>query len=141
MFLEIDRNYRQGKGFGQCLDDFIIKMNLENYNKCLLFLVMSFRIAYYSGSSLIEIVEKVKKRTTDSIYIRQKLKSTTAQMRLQGIVILVAPSIIALLLAVISPSYIHFFFSSAVGLFLLGLVIFLNILAYISLRFILRVGL
>ncbi len=92
-----------------------------------------------SGENIINIIEKVKQKTQERLELNRKLKMTTAQMRLQALVILLSPVCLCFIIFFISPDYILFFINNYIGLTLLLLMVIFYILACYFLHKFLRI--
>lgn len=97
------------------------------------------RLAHKTGGNTIAMLDRVQVKISDHLYLRQKFKTLTAQMRLQAGVILASPWVLALIIYVLSPSYILFFVTHFLGIVLLILMLVLNAFAFLSLFYILRI--
>jgi tight adherence protein B len=136
---EICHEHAKGTRFQECLShgiDFAKQTNSRQY-LCLLFL--SLRAGISCGENIGSILEKVKTKTQDRLELNRKLKLITAQMRLQSLVILLAPMGLGIIIQLISPNYLHFFFTSKCGHFLFAIMIILNLLGAYFLKKILTI--
>ena len=97
-------------------------------------LLHSLMIGQEMGGNVTKLLEKVQQKTQDSMELQRKIKVSTAQMRMQAWVVTLAPLVLAIILLVLSPGYILFFFQSVPGLLLLALMIFLNIVGAVLLK-------
>lgn len=135
----ICQEQNKGLRFQDCLQKGIefCKNTPSRQYLCLLF--SSLKAGLSSGDNIGTIIEKVKYKTQDRIHLERKLKMMTAQMRMQSLVILLAPLGLSILIYLISPNYILFFFENPVGRFLLFIMIILNSLCAYFLRKILTI--
>lgn len=135
----ICNNYAQGKSFKICLTEAILLAKERKTRQYLSILYLSLRLGCSTGENLTQILEKVKDKTNDRLHLDRKLKMTTAQMRLQSMVIILAPIVLALIIYLIFPDYILFFFQTGIGNMLLCLMIALNLLGGYFINRILRI--
>ena len=132
-------HYSQGKGFTESLK-FGISIAKEKKSRQFLFLLLTtIRQACTSSENVTQILEKVKQKALDSIQLERKIKTTTAQMKLQSFVIILSPIFLALILLLISPNNILFFVQTGVGKFLLFFMIVMNFLGAYFLNRILKI--
>ncbi len=135
----ICNNYAQGKSFKESLSAAILLVKEKKSRQYLCLLYLSLRIGCASGENIIQIIDKVKNKTQDRLSLERKLKITTAQMRLQSIVIILSPFFLAFIVYLISPEYILFFFNEIIGRALLTVMIVLNVLGAYFLQKILEI--
>jgi tight adherence protein B len=133
-------NYNlQGTSFEQSVNMAIQKIVKTKSNQHFIFLLSALRLGHITGGNLISILEKVKLKTENSILIERKIKVTTAHMRLQSAVISLAPCVLALVLWVINPQYIEFFFTNPLGNFLFFIMILMNFIGFYFLKSIAKI--
>jgi tight adherence protein B len=132
--------YSQGMSFESSIHIVISSISKNKYNHFLLFFLSSLRIGYMSGGNMVSILEKVKNKIENSIFLDQKIHATTAQIRLQAIIISLAPLALASIIWFISPSYILFFFDNKVGNFLFAFMLLLNVVGFYLLKLISRLN-
>lgn len=137
---QITNYYSQGMSFESSINVVISSIPNHKYNYFLLFFLSSLKLGYSSGGNIVSILEKVKSKIESSIFLDQKIHATTAQMRLQAIIISLAPLALAFIIFFISPSYILFFFYNEIGNFLLFLMLSLNIIGFYLLKSISKLG-
>jgi len=102
-------------------------------------LIVAVRVQSEVGSSLAVIIE----RLAEIVRIRQRLgaqvKALTAQARMSGWVVAALPVVILAAFSVIQPSYTHTLFYEPSGQKLLKIATTLDILAFLSIRKLLKV--
>lgn len=128
----------QGKSLNACLTQGILKTQGKESRKYLHLLLSSLRLGCDTGANLIQILEKVQSKTEEKIQLERKIKVATAQIRLQALIIILAPFFLAFILYFLSPAYILFFIETQFGNFLLLIMIILNIIGAITLKSILK---
>ena len=137
---KITNYYSQGMSFESSIHMAILSLTSEKGDHFLIFFLTSLRLGHMSGGNMVSILDKVKIKIESSIFIEQKIKSTTAQMRFQSIIISLAPLAIAFVIWFIFPSYILFFINNEVGIYLLTLMILLNLVGFYLLKLISRLN-
>lgn len=130
--------HAQGKPFESCLTAGILETQGKATRQYLNLLLLSLRMGCTSGANLIQILEKIQKKTEEKLALERKIQISTAQIRLQSWVIALAPLFLAMILFFISPSYILFFLQEPKGNALLGLMIFLNVTGSLVLKSLLK---
>ena len=131
---QITTYYSQGMSFESSINIVISSISNNKYNHFLLFFLFSLKLGYSSGGNIISILEKVRIKIENSILIEQKIKATTAQIRLQAIIISFSPLVLGVIIWFLSPSYIIFFFDNGVGNFLFVVMLLLNIIGFYLLK-------
>jgi len=99
----------------------------------------SIEIARLTGGNLTEVFEKIAATIRERLRIEQRIRSLTAQGRLQGIVVGSVPALLLLLMTMIHPAMMLPFFSSRAGLGLLGFAVVLEICGALLIRKIMRI--
>ncbi len=136
----ICEHYNLGHGLSDCLYK-VQRVFMESpQRKFLSFLFISMAVSYQSGAGAVFILERVKEKVNDQINLRRKLKLSTAQMRMQALVILVAPLLIAVIIAFITPNNLTFFIETVVGNFLLFFMILFYLLAVYFLKKLIKIN-
>jgi tight adherence protein B len=105
----------------------------------LLLLIVAVRVQSEVGSSLAVIIERLAEIVRIRQRLGQQIKSLTAQARMSGWVVAALPVIILAAFSVIQPSYTHTLFYDPAGQRLLKIAATLDILAFLSIRKLLKV--
>lgn len=137
---QITGYYSQGMSFESSISMVISSLPNHKHNHFLLFFLSSLRLGHLSGGNMVSILENVKSKIENSILLNHKIRSTTAQMRLQAIIISIAPIALALIIWIISPSYILFFFENEIGNVLFVIMLLLNAIGFYFLKLISRLN-
>ncbi|WP_233231109.1 type II secretion system F family protein [Silvanigrella aquatica] len=132
--------YNQGMSLDSAVKARIISLGNHKDHYFMVYFLTSLRVGYKSGGNMISTLENVKSKIESNILLKRKIKSTTAQIRLQALIIAMAPLILGIILWFIVPSYILFFFENAVGNLLLLMMIFLNMIGFYFLKMIARIA-
>ena len=135
----ICNHFDQGNSFKDSLSFGIEFTKAKKSRQYLCFLFLALRLGCSTGENLTQILEKMKDKTQDRLNLERKLKMTTAQMRLQSLVIILAPLFLSFILYLLSPEAILFFFRSPIGNILLVFMVILNIFGAYLIHQILRI--
>ena len=92
------------------------------------------------GGNLSELLDHVADTVRERQQIRRQVQTLSAEGRVSAIVLMVLPIVVAVLLSVISPSYLAMFVTTPLGFALLGLSVLLFIVGGIWMRAITRIS-
>lgn len=127
MFLQ---QLRVGVHFEEALADMDRRMGSED----LTLMIQSIEIARQTGGNLTEVFDRIAATIRERRRIEGKIKSLTAQGRIQGRVVGAMPFFLGIALYLLDPSMILGFIQSYVGMFVLLLVIVLEICGILVIR-------
>lgn len=102
-------------------------------------LVTAILIQRQVGGNLAEVLTNIHSTIEDRIRIQQEIKTLTAQGRMSGYVIGFLPIGMAGILSVLNPSYLKLLFTTPLGLVLLGVGVFSQIIGFLIIRKIIAV--
>jgi tight adherence protein B len=71
--------------------------------------------------------------------IKGEIKTLTASQRLSGVILSVWPAVLGLLFTLINPTGMSLMWTTTAGVIMLGTMILLNVLGFISIRSILNI--
>jgi len=100
---------------GVSFSDGLSRMESRVESEDLTLVVLAIETARRTGGNLTEILEKIAKTIRDRIRIQNRIKTLTAQGRLQGIVVGAMPVVIAIALLILDPQLMLPFLQSLVG--------------------------
>lgn len=123
----------RGMSVRQCFEAATLNLATFGPDRFLRQLLHSLMIGHEMGGNLTNLLKKIQVKTQDSMELQRKISVSTAQMRMQAWVVALAPLALALILLVISPEHVLFFFKSMVGFAILLMMIFLNVVGAIIL--------
>lgn len=103
---------RVGVSFSDALHNLEDRVGSED----LTLVVQSIEIARQTGGNLTEIFENIASTIRQRMRIENRIRTLTAQGRLQGIIVGAMPAVIALALLVVDPELMKPFLHSTVGL-------------------------
>ncbi len=102
-------------------------------------LVVAVRVQAEVGSSLAMIIGRLSELVRTRQRIQQQIRTLTAQSRMSGIIVGLLPVALLLGFSVIQPSYTHTLFYDPVGKMILKVAAGLDILAFLVIRWMLKV--
>jgi len=102
-------------------------------------LIVAVRVQSEVGSSLAIIIERLAEIVRIRQRLGQQIRSLTAQARMSGWVVAALPVIILAAFSVIQPSYTHTLFYEPEGQRLLKIAATLDLLAFLTIRKLLKV--
>jgi tight adherence protein B len=97
-------------------------------------MLLAIETARQTGGNLTEVFDKIAVTIRERMRIRGRIKSLTAQGRLQGIVVGAMPALLFLVLYTLDPEMMRDFYTSGLGMMAIGLVIVLDILGFYVIR-------
>ena len=121
MFLQ---QLRIGVSFEDALSEMEQRMGSED----LTLMVQSIEIARQTGGNLTEVFDRIAETIRERRRIEGKIKSLTAQGRIQGRVVSAMPLLLGLGMYFIDPQMMMTFFRSTAGIVILLIVVLLEIL-------------
>ena len=116
-------------------------VHLENRVKSedLALMIRSIEIARLTGGNLTEVFEKIASTIRERMRIEGRIRSLTAQGRLQGIVVGVMPILLGFAVFMIDPDMMRSFLNSRVGLVVLVVVAILELAGALAIRKIIKI--
>ncbi len=102
-------------------------------------MLLAIETARQSGGNLTEVFEKIATTIRERTRIKGRIKSLTAQGRMQGIVVGSMPFILFLVLYALDPEMMRDFYTSALGMAAIGMVILLNLMGYLFIKKIINI--
>lgn len=103
---------RVGVSFSEAIENLDRRVGSED----LTLVVQAIETARRTGGNLTEIFEKISAMIRERMRIENRIRTLTAQARLQGIVVALMPVIIAVALMIVRPSLMMPFLHSLAGL-------------------------
>ena len=102
------------------------------------FLVVAIRVQSEVGSSLAEVVGRLAETVRSRQRAQMQVRALTAQSRLSGMVVGILPALVLGAFSIIQPGYAQILFYDPMGLKMLKAAILLDVMAFLSIRRILR---
>lgn len=119
---------------GVSLEDALLKMNKRLGSPDFELVSVAIITARQTGGELTAILERLAGVIRERVKIQQKIRSLTAQGRLQAYIIGAVPFLLMLAMFYISPDMMDSFFSSITGILLLAVVIALDAVGFFVIR-------
>jgi tight adherence protein B len=102
-------------------------------------LVVAVRVQAEVGSSLAVIIGRLSEIVRTRQRLQQQIKALTAQSKMSGIVVGFLPIVMLAAFSIIQPSYTHTLFYDPTGIKILKVAATLDIMAFLSIRKLLKV--
>jgi len=102
-------------------------------------LVVAVRVQSEVGSSLAVIIGRLSEIVRTRQRLQQQIKALTAQSKMSGIVVGFLPIVMLASFSIIQPSYTHTLFHDPTGIKILKVAAVLDIMAFLSIRKLLKV--
>ena len=102
-------------------------------------MIIAIETARQTGGNLTEVFEKIAATIRERMRIQGRIRSLTAQGRLQGIIVGSMPLLLMLAMTGIDPIMMKAFFTSHAGWFMLGVVVVFEVLGALVIRKIIRI--
>lgn len=105
----------------------------------LFFLATALEIQHRTGSSLSQVLEVVRQSIDDQLELKRLLRTQTAQAKLSAQIVTVVPFLIIGVFSLVSEGFLEPFFTSTMGIILLGIAITMQAIGIMLVRNLLRV--
>ncbi|HVL52347.1 MAG TPA: type II secretion system F family protein [Actinomycetota bacterium] len=125
--------------FGRPMDEGLERLSARVPSKDLDMWVTAMLVHRQTGGNLAGVIESSASRISQRLQLRSEVKAMTAQGRLSGLVVAIAPIAFFLLLSVGSREQMEFLFSTAMGLAILAAGLTMNALGMLWIRHALRI--
>ncbi len=106
---------------GVRFEDALRNMEERVGSEDLILMNQAIEIARTTGGNLTEVFEKIAATIRERMRIQQRIRSLTAQGRLQGIVVGLMPVALLFLMSMVDPKMMQAFFASRIGVALIVL--------------------
>lgn len=101
---------------GMSFEDALESMNRRVGSDDLTLVITAILISRRTGGNVIEIFDRIAETIRGRMRVRRKIRSLTAQGRLQGIVVSLMPAFLCLVMTLVRPDMMVPFLTSAAGL-------------------------
>jgi len=115
-FTKIIRDNTLGKSMEDSLEDFSERTSDEDVDMFVTAMIIQRQV----GGNLSEVLDTISNTIRERVRIKGEVRTLTAQSKLSAIIISFLPVGIALVLAIMNPSYIGQLFDNIIGLFMVG---------------------
>ena len=89
---------------------------------------------FRSGGNLAEVMDNIGHTIRERIRIKGEVKTLTAQGRMSGIVIGLLPLAMALFITMINPSYMMTLFTNSIGIVMVAMALFGQLLGVLLIK-------
>lgn len=121
---------RVGVPFEEALGDMDTRMKSED----LTLMIQSIEIARQTGGNLTEVFDRIAEVIRERQRIEGKIKSLTAQGKIQGFVVGAMPFALGLALYLLDPQMMRAFITAPVGMIILAVVVVMEICGTLMIR-------
>jgi tight adherence protein B len=125
--------------FGRPLEESLERFSARVRSKDVDMWVTAMLVHRQTGGNLAGVMEASAQRVSQRLQLRSEIKAMTAQGRLSGLVVAVAPLAFFFLLSIGSREQMEFLFSSALGLVILITGLTMNVVGMLWIRHALRI--
>ena len=119
---------------GMTFEDALADMDKRIGSEDLTLMIQSIEIARQTGGNLTEVFDRIAATIRERQRVEGKIKSLTAQGKIQGNVVGAMPLVLGLALYMLDPQMMLTFVQSYIGIFILLLVLVLEILGALVIR-------
>jgi tight adherence protein B len=134
-FRSVIEQSRLGLPLPRALEEMLERVPVED----LRLLVVAVRVQSEVGSSLAQIVGRLSEIVRTRQRIQQQIRALTAQSRMSGMVVGCLPIVMLAAFSVIQPAYVHTLFYDPSGRTILKIAAGLDIMAFVTIRKLLKV--
>jgi tight adherence protein B len=124
---------------GVRFEDAMRQMEQRVGSEDLTLMVLAIETARQTGGNLTEVFEKIASTIRERMRIQGRIRSLTAQGRLQGIIVGAMPFILMIVLTLLDPVMMSAFFHAKIGMVLIGTVVVFVTLGGLVIRKIIRI--
>ena len=134
-FAILQRQLRVGMGFEEALESMSGRVGSEDLSLVTTALIISRK----TGGNVTEIFDRISDTIRSRMRIERKVKSLTAQGRMQGLIVSAMPLFLGLAMAVLKPGIMLPFLASAAGLASVAATVALVAAGWLMIRRIIRI--
>ena len=114
----------------QALDN----MNRRMPSEDLKIMTTAISIQKKTGGNLAEVLGKIARLIRERFYLRREIRTLSAQGRLSGLTLVLLPLIMAVILTVLSPTYVKTLFDDPAGQYMVGTAVVLQVIGIVVIR-------
>lgn len=129
------REIRLGVDIDKALDHMEQRIPLEDFR----LFISAMRISREVGGNLADTLDKLATTLRSKLVMEGKIRSLTAQGRLQGIVMSMLPLALVAILMKLQPDSMGMLFTTKLGWSVVAIVVIMQVLGYITIRKITRI--
>ncbi len=131
--------FLQQTRIGVKFEDALVKLEKRVGSEDLTIMIRSIEIARQTGGNLTEVFDKIASVIRERTRIQGRIRTLTAQGRMQGIVVGLLPIALLFALFMLDPAMMTSFFTSGIGIIIGCLALFLEIAGALMIRKIMRI--
>lgn len=120
--------------YGAPLDKALTDLVERTKSSDLMLVVSAVIIQRGTGGNLSEILETISETIKDRLKIKKEIRSVTAQGRMSSLIIGALPIVLGLLIMIINPDYMSFFFSTSNGMICLAVAALCEIIGFVLIQ-------
>jgi tight adherence protein B len=124
---------------GMRMEEGLESMQVRVGSDDLALMVSAVEIARQTGGNLTEVFEKIAHTIRERMRIEQRIRTLTAQGRLQGIVVGLMPFLLGLAMFFLDPAMMMAFFHSWLGMAIMAAVCLLEVMGVLVIRKIIHI--
>jgi len=124
---------------GVRFEDALVNLETRVGSDDLTLMIRSIEIARITGGNLTEVFERLAETIRERTRIEGRIRSLTAQGRLQGLVVGFMPILLGVAMFFVYPDVMRKFFSEPIALVIIGLVAILELIGALLIRKIIRI--
>lgn len=117
--------------YGMPFHEAVERMGKRMQSKDLDLLISAVIIQSRVGGNLAELIDIIGETIQDRIKIKRDIKTMTGAGKLSGIILGLLPVGLALVLSILNPEYLSGFFSSTLGMIMIGVAILMEAIGFI----------
>lgn len=114
--------------YGMPFEEAIGRLGMRMNNKDLDLLISAVVIQGKVGGNLAELIDIIGETIKDRVKIKRDIKTMTSAGKLSGLILGFLPVVLAVALTILNPEYLSGFFTSSMGMAMIGLAIIMEIM-------------
>lgn len=134
-FAILQQQLRIGMGFEDALESLSQRVGSEDLS----LVTTAILVSRKTGGNVTEIFDKISETIRGRMRIQRKIKSLTAQGRLQGIIVSVMPIFLGVVMTIIRPGIMIPFLTSAIGVAAVVAMLVLIVFGWLMIRKIIKI--
>ncbi len=134
-FAILQQQLRIGMSFEDALESMASRVGSDDLS----LVTTAILVSRKTGGNVTEIFDKISETIRGRMKIERKVKTLTAQGRMQGLVVSAMPVFLCLVMCVLKPKMMIPFLTSATGLLCMGATVILIALGWLMIRKIIKI--
>lgn len=124
---------------GVRFDEAMVNMEKRVNSEDLSLMIRAVEVARITGGNLTEVFESIARTIRERMRIEGRIRSLTAQGRLQGVIVSLMPVFLAIAISVIEPEMMRAFIRSWPGAIVILTVVMMDVAGWLVIRKIIRI--